>query len=140
MYDGQIHTVTELLPMASGTDVVLTSTTSSVRVSLMTLLDGSRARLIPSGDGSDLTDDPYSAAAIRARLAKYKAARTRRCSDCNGEIHTECRCSGTYLAFQDEPRRRNAVTEPSPKSTRKVSTDPNNTPYGPQHIHDGGNT
>lgn len=50
MVDGQIHTVTEWLPTAYGTDVVLASTTSVVRVSVVTLLDGTRARLLPTNE------------------------------------------------------------------------------------------
>jgi hypothetical protein len=131
MYDGEIHIVTELLPMATGTDVVLTSATTSVRVSLVRLLDGTRAQLIPSDEGPDPADDAYSAAAIRATLAKFQAARTRRCCDCNGEIHRECRCRGQQITYRDDRRSRNAVTEPLPmSSSREVSTNPDKPPMG----------
>jgi hypothetical protein len=57
MFDGEIHTVTEWLPTAYGTDVVLTSGPSVVRVSLVTLLDGTRARLLPTNDAANPSDD-----------------------------------------------------------------------------------
>jgi hypothetical protein len=53
MFDGEIHTITEWLPTAYGTDVVLTSGTSLVRVSVVTLLEATRAPLLPTNDAAD---------------------------------------------------------------------------------------
>jgi hypothetical protein len=45
-YDGEIHTVTEWLPTATGTDVVRTSAKSIARLSIVTVLEETRAQLI----------------------------------------------------------------------------------------------
>jgi transposase InsO family protein len=111
MFDGEIHTITEWLPTAYGTDVVLTSGTSIVRVSLVTLLDGTRARLLPTNDAADPSDDVDPAALTLAALTKAQAGEIRRRADHMREMLTGYRAGSPELALPDEPRPQYAVSQ-----------------------------
>lgn len=111
MYDGEIHTVTEWLPTANGTDVVLTSAKSVVRVSVVTLLEGVRARLIPTNDGPNPTDDIDPAAVVLASLTKAQTREIRRRCEHIREMFTGYRSGSAEVALPDEPRPQYHSTE-----------------------------
>jgi transposase InsO family protein len=104
MFDGEIHTITEWLPTAYGTDVVLTSGTSIVRVSVVTLLEGTRARLLPTNDAADPSDDVDPAGLTLASLTAAQAREIRRRADHMREMLTGYRAGSAELALHDEPR------------------------------------
>jgi hypothetical protein len=72
MYDGEVHVVTEWLPTAQGTDVVLRGPISVCRVSLVELVSGRRARLLTDSDGPEPDDAIDPAAVVLGSLSAHK--------------------------------------------------------------------
>lgn len=111
-YDGETHTLTELLPTATGTDVVLRTARAIVRLSLVTLLEDVRAHLIPTTAGPSPTDDLDPAAVILGSLDKAQTREIRRRCDHIREMLTGYRSGSAALALPQEPRPQYATTEP----------------------------
>ena len=66
VFDGQLWEISELLPAAKGTEVVLRAYgrhSEVVRISLREVLEGQRARLCGEGPGPD-SDDPVDPADV----------------------------------------------------------------------------
>lgn len=112
MYNGEIHTVTEWLSAANGTDVVLTSAKSIVRMSVVTLCEGVRARPIPTNDGPNSTDDIDPASVVLASLTKAQAREIQRRCEHIREMITGYRSGSAEVALPDEPRPQYRMTEP----------------------------
>jgi hypothetical protein len=71
MYDGEVHVVTEWLPTAQGTDIVLRGPISVCRVSLVELVSGRRARLLTDSDGPEPDDAIDPAAVVLGSLSAH---------------------------------------------------------------------
>jgi transposase InsO family protein len=111
-YDGETYTITEWLSGATGTDVVLTSALSIVRVSVVTLLEGARAQVIPTRGGPESTDDCDPAAVVLGSLDAAQTREIRRRCDHIREMLTGHRSGSAEVALPDEPRPQYAAGQP----------------------------
>lgn len=111
-YDGQNYTVTELLPTAAGTDVLLSALGSAVRVSLVTLVEGVRAQIIPTTTGPSSTDDLDPASVILASLTAGQTREIRKRCDHIREMLSGYRSGSAELREADEPRPEYATSQP----------------------------
>jgi transposase InsO family protein len=104
MFDGEIHQITEWLPLAAGTEVVLTGPTSVCRMSLIALLSGDRVKLISEGQGPepDDTDDP--AAVVLLGLGADQRAQVCELAAHIREVLTGFRSGSAELALPSEPQ------------------------------------
>jgi transposase InsO family protein len=103
-YDGEIYTITELLPTTTGTDVVLTASLSIVRLSLVTLLEGVRAQLVPTDGSTDSTDADDPAGTVLGSLNRSQEREIRRRADHIRELLTGYRAGTSEMALPGEPR------------------------------------
>ena len=104
MYDGEVHVVTEWLPTAQGTDVVLRGPTSVCRVSLVELVSGRRARLLTDLDGPEPDDDIDPAAVVLGSLSARQLKEVRERAAHLREVLTGYRSGSSEVAGPGEPR------------------------------------
>ena len=104
MYDGEVHVVTEWLPTAQGTDVVLRGPTSVCRVSLVELVSGRRARLLTDLAGPEPDDDIDPAAVVLGSLSARKLKEVSERAAHLREVLTGFRSGSSEAAGPGEPR------------------------------------
>lgn len=111
-YDGKNYTVSELLPTAYGTDVLLNSPGSVVRLSLVTLVEGVRAQIIPTTRGPSSNDELDPAAVVLASLSAGQTRAIRKRCDHIREMLSGYRSGSAELKQADEPRPEYASSQP----------------------------
>ncbi len=104
MYDGEVHVVTEWLPTAQGTDVVLRGPTSVCRVSLVELVSGRRARLLTDIAGPEPDDDIDPAAVVLGCLSAQGLKEVSERAAHLREVLTGFRSGSSEAAGPGEPR------------------------------------
>lgn len=103
-YDGETYTVDEMLATARGTDVVLTNGKSVARVSLVSLVSGHRAEVIPTAQDPDEPEPRDPASVILGSLNDMQMREIRERCDHIREMLTGYRSGSVELALPDEPR------------------------------------
>jgi transposase InsO family protein len=104
MYDGEVHVVTEWLPTAQGTDIVLRGPISVCRVSLVELVSGRRARLLTDSDGPEPDDAIDPAAVVLGSLSAHKLDEVSERAAHLREVLTGFRSGSSEAAGPGEPR------------------------------------
>jgi transposase InsO family protein len=103
-YDGQTYTLTEWVTTSTGTEVVLTAATSIVRMSIVTFIEGVRARVICSEPGPDSTDDVDPAAVVLGSLDVAQLRELRQRAGHIREVLTGYQSGSAEMPLPDEPR------------------------------------
>jgi transposase InsO family protein len=104
MFDGEICQITEWMSGTAGTEVVLTGSTSVCRMSLVALLRGDRAKLIPEGPGPEPDDEDDPPAVALLGLSEAEMQEVRKQAAHIREVLTGFRSGSAQIALPDEPR------------------------------------
>lgn len=102
--DGEMHEITEFIPSATSFEVVLKGSTAFVRMSMLELLSGKRARLVPDGVGlePDDPDDPVALALLALTESEMNVVRQR--ANHIREVQTGYQSGSEEMALEGEPR------------------------------------
>jgi transposase InsO family protein len=104
MYDGEIHTITEWLPTATGAEVVLTGPISACRLSLVTLICGDRTQILPDGPGPQSDDEGVPAGIKLLGLSAEQMQQVRDRAEHVRELLTGFRSGSEQITLPGEPR------------------------------------
>ena len=104
MFDGEICQITEWMSGTAGTEVVLTGSTSVCRMSLVALLKGDRAKLIPDEPGPESDDEDDPAGIVLMGLDADQMREIRELAAHIREVLTGYRSGSAALALPKEPK------------------------------------
>ncbi len=104
MYDGEICQITEWMSGTAGTEVVVTGSTSVCRMSLVELLKGDRAKLIPDEPGPEPDDEADPAGIVLLGLDADQMQEIRELAADIREVLTGYRSGSAEIALPSEPR------------------------------------
>jgi transposase len=103
-FDGEIHEVTEWIPSAAGTEIVLKGAVSLRRMSVVALLSDMRARLIPDTKGPEPDDSEVPAAVVLIGLSGSELQEVRERAEHIREVLTGFRSGSEEAKLAGEPR------------------------------------
>jgi transposase InsO family protein len=112
MYDGELYTITDWLPQTTGTEVILTGPISACRLSLVALISGNRAQILPDGPGPESGDNATPAAIKLVGLTAEQTEQLRERAEHVREVVTGFRSGSEQIARPGEPRPRYAPSLP----------------------------
>lgn len=104
MFDGSVHVVSEWLPTAHGTDVVLRGPTSLCRISVVELISGARYRVLDGRQGPASDDHVDPAAVVLESLSDRKRTEVTERAAHMREVLTGFRSGSSEIAEPGEPR------------------------------------